>query len=273
MGNNEIKFEEIKNENELLHYLKESALKHTYYKIYSKYDRIENILNTHAVYLSKGEKWNDIEDKKALNNDKYEQTNFAICFSCRHSEDVAMWMLYSGKSDGCMVDFRKDVIKSLLSSDKIVLGQFCGKKFKGLTELTKNQFDIYLSDIVYYKKDKNYNLKHSNDKLNSNFESLDFLKYFKKKRPWIYENECRLVVTVDKSIIPEGTSTVKIEFDKGLVNKDKIVTFKSPTAKNTNINYSNSKLENDIDWDLCYDCNKKSCSTCEYEYKEIMEEK
>ena len=263
--NKEIEFAEISNYELLLNYLKKKALNHTYYKIYTKYNRAENILNSHAVYLSQGTTWNDITDRNVLNNENYDKTNFAICFSCRQSEDVSMWMLYAGKNDGCMVDLKKDIIQDLSEAKKISLGYFSDESFIETKTLDQNSFDIVLQDIVYFKKTEksSFDLKHPGDNANKYFYNIDFLKYFKKKRPWLYENECRLVVSIDKSFVPNEKYQIKIEFDENLIKNGKIKVYKSPVSNNLNVNYEKSNLTNEIDWDLCNDCDEKNkCKTC-----------
>lgn len=274
MSNEKLKFEEINNEKLLLKYLMSKAINHKSYKIYTNISRAENILKTHAFYLSQGKTWNDITDRNNLNCKNNKQVNFAICFSYKKSEDVSMWMLYAGKNDGCMISMKKDLINDITKTDKIALGYFKDGDFKPVKTLDKNNFNIVLQDIVYYKEaDKyTYNLKRPGEKANVNFKNIDFLKYFKKKSPWDYENECRLVVSIDKCFVTDKVDTIKIELDQDFITKNRIKIYKSPIVNDNIIRYEESNLTGEIDWDLCYGCKKKSCSDCAHEYIEIITE-
>lgn len=244
---------------ELCEYLEEKASNHKCFKFYSKHYRIENIIKTHSLYLSDGSKWNDEVDQGNLNiDDGYKR--FAICLSYSLSENVAMWMLYSG-NDGCMIDFKKDIIvKHVLKTDYVKLGKFdSDHKFCERTTLSKGkkEFEISLFDMVYYgdsKEDKDSYYAKRSDEVNQTFpkKHIDGLTYQKKMLPWSYENECRIVVKVKQELVQEGEDTIAIELPKECSDELKDGIYDSPNRGNGN--YNKSKLKGEMNWNLCSEC-------------------
>lgn len=177
----------ISTTNELKKYLSGKALKHKYYKNYTKLSRVATVFKNHAVYLSNGRNWNDVLDKENFNNELNVYVNFGLCLSYSQSENIAMWMLYSG-NDGCMIDYDKTTIKAILDAPTISLGYFDKNKgsFQKVELLGRNDFEISIIDVMYYGEPKSiavgkYYIKRSDEVVNE-FDSklVDGLKFCKK---------------------------------------------------------------------------------------------
>lgn len=262
---------------ELFDYLEIKGNNHKNYKYYAKRNYIETILRAHTIYLSDGSNWNDVEDKKRLNHPNSSFVNYAMCFSFSKSENVAMWMLYS-KDSGCMIDFTKEIIRDIIETDNLQIGSFVCGEFVPVKTLTHQQFKIALFDMIYYEKQNNkivkqykqeqneqtfYYIKRA-DEVNRNFEAntIDEISYQKKRLAWSYENECRLVVSIDKKQIYANQcnvnqcNVVAIEFSESYIKKLMSRVFDSPNTSKSSI-YRSSALQGKINWNLCSDCKIK----------------
>ena len=249
--------EYVDNSQKLYTYLKEKAQNHNHYKSYGEMNRIVKIRDEKSLYLGNGEKWNDIFDRKNFNSDQDDYVNFGKCFSYLKEESVAMWMLYGGidKKSG-MIDFTKKGMKSILSIDSIELGFFQNDQFESKGMLTKDQFEIYLIDIIYYTeytKNECENFICRSDEM-ANVNKKVF-KECKKSYPWRYESECRLIVKIKKDQIPEKCDTVKIDLKNLDLGKSLERVYHGPNypCDENSYNTEPSRLGNSIDWDLCKD--------------------
>ena len=73
--------------------------------------------------------------------------------------------------------------------------------------------------------------------------------FCKKTMPWSYESECRIIVTIDKSLVSDKRiNTVAIPFRKDLVSKLMDKTYNNPN--NTKGRYCRSSLEGKINWNI-----------------------
>ena len=237
-------------------YLRQKGENHNCYKSYSTLNRVVEIRDTKFLYLSNGGTWNDIIDRANFNSATNSVVNFGKCFSFSQDENVAMWMLYGGidKLSG-MIDFTKKGMQSILGTDSINIGYFDDDgKFKAEIELKKENFDIYVTDIVYYKSNgKGYYINRSDESYNclSN-EIFESLQYCKKTYPWKYENECRLIVSVDKKFITNNCKIVQINLDGMDLGKSLERVYRGPNYPLKDFQNSlPSKLDNTIDWTLC----------------------
>jgi len=81
-----------------------------------------------------------------------------MSFSASTRENVAMWMLYSGDrgKKGAMLNFNQSIIKSIINTDNVSVGYF-GEDglFYELKHLLRDEFDIYITSILYIDKNKN----------------------------------------------------------------------------------------------------------------------
>lgn len=255
----------------LREYLIEKANGHNHFKVYTRFDRLTYWISSRAIYLSDGKCWNDVHDRESFNNPHNGIVNFGTCFSFSESENVAMWMLYGGtNSDGVMVDFqRKHIAKILNDTPSIEIGYWNNDEFVPQKTITKDAFSIMLSDVLYYaensEKAGTYDIKRSNESIKgTGTDSIDKLECVKKSYAWNYENECRLILSLDRSIIPVGAYAIKIDVGdtfSELMKAHRI--YEAPNYKSS-YRFSKSKLRGEIDWDLCHNCQIKK-HTCKKE--------
>ncbi len=261
---------------DFLTYLQEKGCNHQSYKMYSTIDIVNSTIENRQLYVSKGSKWNDKIDRENFNNDRWLKLNFGRCFSYSASESVAMWMLYGGmKHEGAMIDFDKaSVLEILTKTKQIEVGYFNDSEFKTLMVLGKNDFEIQLVDVVYTERKDNTTIyrRTAGEKWvkteNSEFDSLSSEKHkiIYKSKAWDYEQECRLIVSVEKSKLkklPECDDIEMVRIDLSNINLGNV---KRIYAPNANINGKSmdkfkkaeqSNLCKKVDWDLCQDCKCK----------------
>lgn len=262
MGNDnkESNLNSATDEKELQTYLSQKAHNHHYYKHYTALNRIENILENHTIYLSNGKNWNDKTDRDNFNNEKLDSVNYGVCLSFSKSENVAMWMLYSG-NNGAMLDYDKETIQALLDTECIELGHFQDYRFHSEMTLKRGSFEISIFDIVYYNQEDAEDICYvrRSSEVYKKYPKwkVDALTYQKKTLPWSYENECRLVVSIKREIVAcvYDADTVAISFPKEKVVKLKKRTYHSPNSNDCK--YVESKLKNKINWDLCLHCDRR----------------
>lgn len=256
MAKGKIKSNSIATSEELVEYLSQKALNHVCYKFYSNREKIHNIISTHSVYLSRGQNWNDVIDKENFNPKDSEHINFGLCLSFSKSENVAMWMLYSG-NEGCMVDYTKEVILDILNTTQVSFGNFVNGSFVSKLVLERADFQIRVIDMLYYGESKNkgkYYVKRS-DEVNDDFDStlIDNVTFCKKTTPWSYENECRLIVSVKRDLIKDAEITdAAIAFSKEYRAELLKRLYDSPNAINPAFN--ESRMRGKINWKLYRDC-------------------
>lgn len=258
----------------LREYLIEKAKQHNNYKIYSTIDRIVDIRDNHCLYLGDASGWNDITDRNDFSSKKHGKIYFGKCFSYAKDENVAMWMLYGGinKCAG-MIDFTRKGMRSILDIDHIELSYY-DKETKETTpikNLPRSSFEIFLIDILYYSQCKNekYVITHSDERAyNVSKEVVESLSGYKKVFSWQHEKECRLIVSIDESLLPSKCNTVKIDLHHIDLGKSFERIYHGPNYPLTDIkNTLPSKLDSTIDWELCDKrhkccCNKKNkCSS------------
>ena len=248
------------NEKEMLeNYLYERGKKHNYYKHYSSQKRICDILDDKAIYLTCGSNWNDKKDREHFNETDSAMLNFATCFSYSRDESVAMWMLYGGvKKTGAMIDFTNKAISSILCTQSVEIGAFIEGAFVSYSKLIRNQFEIDISDVVYYKEQKNgFYVKRSDDHgFIDNTDILNGIKAHTKTYPWNYENECRLRISVDKKEIKDirDAYAIKLSLEGMDVGKTYERVYLQPGFVGVaDKRFQKSVLDGEIEWDLCPD--------------------
>ena len=240
---------------DLVGYLKFKALSHNYYKRYTVYERLENWLEDSSLYLSDGNNWSDSDDKVRLNPHESEVKNFCACFTFSKSENVAMWMLYGGmQQDGVMIDFTPTEIIRLLSTEELSLGFWSEGRFVTVQNVTRQDFVIELSDVLYcdHLNDDSTTIKRSDARQEAiPRDNLTGLAWREKSYPWFFENECRLVVTIPKSLLTDDRiDTVRIKADKlyaQAIKNQRI--YHSPNSERKQ--YFPSTLRNHMRWNLC----------------------
>lgn len=270
-----IRFGLFQNSLELESYLIQKANNHKNYKYYSSKKAIQSICDNHSILLSDGSDWNDRNDRdrmKLHGGMRY----FGFCFSFSASENVAMWMLYS-QDNGCMIDFDNDAIKEITNPYEVKIGELTANGFVPIDTLNVKEsgIRITLSDILYVgrTKDTKDNERfcyarrsgETNNLFDRNLIGGDFM--FQKGMPWLYENECRLIVSVPEDMLshPKRTFRLQISFDETHIKRlyDKKRIFNSPNVKHiTNDDFyrknTDSRLTNEISWNL----RSQFCSNC-----------
>lgn len=236
-------------------YLQRKGENHNYYKCYSRLEYVVDIRDSNCLYLNNGEKWNDISDRENFNASTNPFVNFGKCFSFSQDENVAMWMLYGGidKKSG-MIDFTKKAMRSLINIPTVQIGCWENNKFVSLLELTKDQFEIYITDVIYYnKKGSVYYINRSDEHYSCLSEKV-FSKLLdcKKTYSWKYENECRLIVRVNRDLLNEKCKVVKIDLHNVNTGKSFERIYHGPNYPLGDTHGTlPSKLRGTIDWSLC----------------------
>lgn len=247
---------------ELKAYLRQKARMHNSYKCYSRVDRILPIVREHKVYLNNGQNWNDMTDRKNI-IDQYGQINFAKCFSFSQDENVAMWMLYGGvHHKGAMVDFTRRGMTSMLETNKITLGYFeKNGTFREVAELDNSHFKTDLIDIVYYNQKSGYLTRSDEGCACANQDLIAKLGACRKVYPWHYENECRLIVSVNADKVPEKCDTVMIDLRGMPLGKSLERAYLCPGYLGEKYEgFRDSKLEGTVSWELL----DENCKKCKF---------
>lgn len=205
-----------------LPYLREKGCNHRSYKMYSTIDIVNSIIENKALYLSSGYNWNDKVDRENFNNDKLTMLNFGRCFSYSTSESVAMWMLYGGmKHRGAMIEFDKFAMLEIIDNTKqIEVGYFEEGAFVSLKTLGKDKFKIQLIDVVYVeKKNNDFIVRRPVGDIwsigtESNIFNNENYSFVHKSKAWDYEQECRLIVSIEKEKLKDLADYKKIQMIK-----------------------------------------------------------
>ena len=236
--------------------LKENGGAHKNYKMYTSMDRALEILLSGVLILGNGQKWNDKLDR---NNMKRKEA-FAACLSYSTSENIAMWMLYSGDNgkNGAALNFLPSVIKTFTKLDTIELGRFddASNQFKAFYELSaaSKDFDVFLTDVVYIEELKNkVRLSYSGNYKNVDREMLAHKDIFFKKYPWSYEQECRLVVRLSDEwqmkAVENDLSNVRLKLPKDVLAKMKEDRLIRSPIYSRRVGYGvKSSLTGEVDW-------------------------
>ena len=238
----------------LMSYLRQKAESHNHYKAYSSLKRTLAIQKDQALYLGRTDKWNDITDRNSFKT-KDNLVRFCKCFSFLKEESIAMWMLYGGidKRSG-MIDFTKKGMQSILKTKNVILGFFSGDVFQPVTTLSEGDFEIFITDVVYYRENANsYYIKRGEEMIpNLPKEIFEHLHFCKKVYPWQYENECRLIVSLKSDRIPEECNQLKIDLSKMDLGISLQRIYKGPNYPTNDFeNILPSKMKGTVDWKLC----------------------
>ncbi len=196
-------FKGIKSKDDLYNELKKKGIDHDQYSFYGDRKSIVETLKKSSIRLTRGTSWNDIIDRDNLCNDG--KIRFVKSFTYSKSENIAMWMLYSDPSEeGFMLTFTKSIIKDLITKTNEIN---ISRDDTFVLNIPKGKFRIEMIDVIYVGDDnKNLILKKSIYGLkNASINDFPFdiqngkLDYYAKLYGWAYENECRLVIEIDKA--------------------------------------------------------------------------
>ena len=240
--------------------LRENALRHRNYNMYTAMDRAMCLVLTGNLYISDGQTWNDKLDREIMQR----RSAFGICMSCSTIESMAMWMLYSGDKgkNGALVRFLPSIIKEIVDSPTVELGKFdgCGKFIQNPLILTRkdNHFDIFMTDVVYtdvQKEDQSMLIASlGEDHEHMDRQLLEDAGAFHKHYAWSYEKECRLIVELSTEIQEKATkngfNTIRIPLSEASrrVLKDRVI--RSPVYAGKTDFGAVSMLFGNVDWKL-----------------------
>ncbi|MCR4896965.1 MAG: hypothetical protein K5891_09350, partial [Lachnospiraceae bacterium] len=173
---------------------------------------------------------------------------FGRCFSFSQSENVAMWMLYCRHPEDLMINISPRIIRKILSEKpSIELGKW-DDGFIAIRTLSPEEYDCEFIDVLYCDEYSDETaIKRSGELVTGvNRDILRGFTYYKKSFPWNYENECRLVVTVDDSLITDGANSIKISVDSLRTNSK---VYHSPQYEGENAEgYERSMLRGTMKW-------------------------
>ena len=242
-------------------YLNAKAANHKCYKTYARLNRIQAWIDSDCFYLDDGSNWNDTHDRQTFNSDNAKVKRFGRCFSFSKSESVAMWMLYGGmQKDGAMLEFTQKAMRQLISTPNVEIGNWVDGRFICAGHLDREQFDLELKDILYAassSKESNGIYIRRSDEVYHNAPAsvINQLEHCVKSTSWSYENECRLILTVKKSVLPsnQAITSVKIPFNGLLLQEGQTSIYCAPNFRGEKP-YNASKLSDEIDWNLCHGC-------------------
>ena len=245
-------------------YLSEKGRSHQHYRYYSSAGRILRVLSDSSVFLTDGLKWNDQFDSGKFNPPYSGYKRFGTCMSYSKSESIAMWMLYGGKDgDGAMIDFSRETLLDALRASQFEFGHFDKNgSFVADKSLDANKVKIDLFDVVYFKKADGQGEQFC---LSLPFEPqatvskliFDNFGPFTKHESWSYEQEVRLIATVDKISLGNRASVFHCMKLPLRLSNDYTTsrTFNSPTSSLSD--FCDSELVGTVDWDLCNGCKYK----------------
>lgn len=252
---------EIESPEDLIQYLKDKGAGHNNYKFYSTRESIEKIINERAIYLSRGDGWNDLKDGIEFSGSLRGRIRFGKCFSYSRSESVAMWMLYGGiNRDGAMLDLTRSQAAKILNAGTVELGYF-DNGFRCVRKLKPGEgYNLFFIDILYCDDDGTAcTAKRSDERVDGLETPPSGDGLLTKFYPWSYENEVRLVFEAAMEQVPENASHVRVPLNiETDALRDRIY-----AAPNSEISsYNRSRLKSSIDWDICRNCNRATAKDC-----------
>lgn len=231
-------------------YLKTKAENHNYLKIYGPKDNIEKIVRDGTLFFSDGSDWNDTDDFERMQKESCKKLILARSFSFSKSESVAMWMLYAGGDDDLMINFRPKTILSLMTDKPVItVGRFEKSGFVEIMKISSDNYEFDFTDMIYVdtKSDKTA-IKRSDERVESvSRKTIEEFGMLSKSYPWYYENECRLMIYIDKAALDNqkiNAAKVPISFserDYGI--------FHNP-QKTDNYIYNTSTLQGTMKWNI-----------------------
>lgn len=251
----------IKGDTDLFDYLTSKGSHHNHYKHYSNVSSISRIIEQRCLYLTRGDNWNDLDDRHSFHKMSEDRLRFGACLSFSVSENIAMWMLYGGTSkSGAMIDLTKGDASSILSLTEFKAGYLDEKgKFADVTLLTKNEgCDLYFVDVLYCGKDDDglFSARRS-DECAYELEALPSRhNVTTKSLPWSYENEVRLVLEAPASLVPDNVELIRIPLSK-TSEELKARAYLAPNNETKGSGFNRSKLKGSLDWDICKRCSLK----------------
>ena len=234
--------------------LRVNGARHLNYKWYTSMDRALAFLLTGNLYLTNGEKWNDLHDRRLVE----EKHVYSMCLSSSTRENMAMWMLYGEDRgrNGAIVNFLPSVMRTICNSSSIELGMFKESRFDTKYTLIKeiDKYMIFLTDILYIDSCKNQLVKVTcgDDHFFAGQDALEGEDVFYKNYAWAYEKECRLVLRLPHSwsmkAKKEDLTHVRLQIDEKQLRKMRERIVRSPVYAGSADFGKRSVLCGDVDW-------------------------
>lgn len=247
---------EAKDPARLIKYLKSKGANHNNYKCYSTRKNIERIVNEQAIYLTRGDGWNDLKDGIGFSESRRGYVRFGKCFSFSRSENVAMWMLYGGTNqDGAMLDLTKSQAAKIRETRALDFGYFDDGGFERVNTFTMNSdSDLFFIDVLYCDENNTgCTVKRSDERVDKLKQPPQGEGLLTKLYPWSYENEVRLVFEAPRDQVPENAECIRIPLDMGQDElRKRVYTAPNSTVKG----YNRSRLKATINWDICRGCDR-----------------
>ena len=220
-----------------------------YYIYYRKLEIVEKIINSKSLIL-RNDNYNDIDDEENLKNPSDSYIKFALCFTYSNAESVAMWYMYGGDlKTNVRVGYSKKTISNIIQNNQhclLSVGRL-DSDFIKMQEI--EEYDISISDVLYYDEmGQNYKVQRGNKNANIDRSTfIDVPRHLLKHVSWNYENECRIIVHVKKSLLKDGVNAIKLQIPEVEIEKIKKSIVKSPSfVKDKKNKYKASKLTNKI---------------------------
>lgn len=247
----------------ILSYLSRKGGRRKNLRYYSSRKRIVGILNESSLYLTDGSGWNDSNDRGHFNPDFSKEKFFGICLSADTAESIAMWMLYGGiDGNGAMINFdKKTLFEAFEQSVKCDMGRFDEGEFKVLGSVDVRDVTLRLIDVLYYENRGDgaaIAWRNGDKQATVSLELLYGMGRIVKHAAWSYENEVRLVASIDKSLLKDGLSNatamrLPLALSERFCNQR---VFDSPIADEFGT-FCDSSLKGTIEWDLCSGCSRR----------------
>jgi hypothetical protein len=198
---------------EIIEFLKLSARSHKRIYKYTKLSRVEEMISSKYLCLSRLTEMNDLQEYK---NVKKSDRTYLACFSFGEHENMAMWKMYGGEEcESVRVSFScKDVLRCI-EKNKIEVLDGEGGVIKGV-----EVDDWSFHDVAYvYGKALIWNYKvigSSRCKTLSAPFRIKTLQSFIKDYGWASENEVRIIIRLKKCI--PSLKRIFIDFHKAIEN-------------------------------------------------------
>ena len=230
-------FKEITSTQDLIAYLSDSinrldntknkSVQYVYH--YTKLSNVVSIIKSRFWWLKSPKTMND--GLEFQNISEFEQSNavFFASFMYDSSESIAMWSMYAQPwEDGVFIRIPVAIFKKWIRNTETIYTVLCPKNQKPIIEkspIPNKDLSIVRvaytnSDSVQDKSDEILICGKAENNLLKNTPHLPDLVGYVKDMAWEYENEVRVLATVDKSIKCDGLA---IELSDDLIDSMEIV--------------------------------------------------
>lgn len=201
---------------ELIKFAEKNAESHRRFYHYTTLDSLTKILETKTLWLSKGNKMNDLQEQTKGSFNIWNET-FLSSFCFGTSESIAMWTMYG-------IPWNKGVRLSFSGSEFIdwVKGV---REVRSVYQNTPDRIvsvkNIVVTDVMYTSYESSektekikldsYNLIDTNNQFGEpNISRKDEITGYIKNRAWEFENETRVKVRVSSPSVTYDKVSIKL---------------------------------------------------------------